>query len=72
MYAPLTNKFPLFSQHYFYTDGKDYEFTVIGHYISDLGRDNVIALFKNPIADLNIVSGEAIVLDTLYISGPVV
>lgn len=70
MFTPLPQKFPLGSKFLFHSDGKDTPFTVIGFYISDMGRECVIALFEVAYPEQDIAAGEAIVLDTLYISGP--
>lgn len=65
----ITVKFPLGSTQHFHSDGVNHPMTVVGHYISDMGRECVIALSPEGIPAEEIKAGEAIVIDTLYITG---
>jgi hypothetical protein len=65
----ITRKFPLGSTQHFRTSGVNYPMRIVGHYISDMGRECVIAISDEGIPDEEIQAGEAIVIDTLYITG---
>jgi hypothetical protein len=68
----LVKKYPLNSKHYFLSGGLEWEMRIVGHYISDMGRECVIAISDEGIPQEEIEAGEAIVIDTLYITRPVV
>lgn len=65
----ITQKFPLGSTQHFLSFGTPYLVRVVGHYVSDMGRECVIALSDEGIPNEEVQPGEAIVIDTLYITG---
>lgn len=70
----ITQKFPLGSTQHFRSSGVNHPVRIVGHYISDMGRECVIAMSDEGIPaedDFEAIAepGEAIVIDTLYITG---
>jgi len=65
----ITQKFPLGSTQHFRSNGVNHPMRIVGHSISDMGRECVIALSDEGIPAEEILPGEAIVIDTLYITG---
>ena len=65
----ITQKFPLGSTQHFLSNRIPYPMRIVGHYVSDLGRECVIAISDEGNPAEEIQPGEAIVIDTLYITG---